>query len=86
MFTGVLFVVHNSLIFESGNADTLFFVGGSENNCPVSGVQVPDANPPKKSFFTHSTTYANKKDIRPKKPDFIGLFWFYRHVRERHEP
>ena len=28
----------------------------------------------KKSFYTHRTTYANKKDIRPEKPDFIGLF------------
>ena len=29
-----------------------------------SGVRVPDGAP----------TYANKKDIRPEKPDFIGLF------------
>ena len=29
-----------------------------------SGVRVPDGAP----------SYANKKDIRPEKPDFIGLF------------
>ena len=32
----------------------------------------------KNLFYTHRTTYANKKDIRPEKPDFIGLF----HVSE----
>ena len=28
----------------------------------------------KNLFCSHRTTYANKKDIRPEKPDFIGLF------------
>ena len=28
----------------------------------------------KNLFYTLRTTYANKKDIRPEKPDFIGLF------------
>lgn len=28
----------------------------------------------KNLFYTRRTTYANKKDIRPEKPDFIGLF------------
>ena len=56
----------------------------------TSGVQVPDIKPPKKIFFIHighpmriKKIFAPKspifkKDIRPEKPDFIGLF----HVSE----
>ena len=76
MFTGVLFVVHNSLIFESGNADTLFFVGGSENNCPVSGVQVPDAYPSKKIFFVRQGHLNRLLKSEPQSLDSIDDYLF----------